>query len=223
MMSNIEKRQSTELVKYSKEQFIKQFAPRKCMVELAHLNSVELAIKSGLNSIAKYSEVYGREFMIGYLQLWIIDLNEFLSLTRRMTDQQIEDTAELIYHDNTSLNLADVNLVFTNAKKGIYGQLYGNLDGSKILNWFTTYSNHRADVFFEKQLHEHQVLKNEKSNELHGLEKVLKLYGRMEVNSNGQKLCYVWDYANNVGRLQKDMTEEMTKASEKAKWENFKK
>jgi hypothetical protein len=220
-MNNLVKKQSTGLVKYTKEQFVKEYAPRVCMKTLHLVNTVELAIKSNLSKLSKVSFEYGREFAVYYIQLWLIDLNEFFNLSNAMSADQIADTAELIYQDNYHLNLADINLVFTGAKKGQYGEIYGSLHGSKILKWFADYRAKRMDICFEKELHEHEVLKKHgHKSELHGLEKVLKLYGQLQVNDgNGNKVTWVWDYANNKPCKKSEMTDEEFVASEKAKWE----
>jgi hypothetical protein len=55
-----------------------------------------------------------------------------------------------------------------------------------------------------------------------GLKRILKLYGAMSVSANGNTERWVWDYAENRSRLQKEMTKEQWAASEKAKYEQLK-
>lgn len=45
-----------------------------------------------------------------------------------------------------------------------------------------------------------------------GLQRILRMYGRTKVND----VVWVWDYANEKPMLEKDMTKEMTYASDKA-------
>jgi hypothetical protein len=52
-----------------------------------------------------------------------------------------------------------------------------------------------------------------------GLQKTLKIYGRMKVHN----VYWVWDYKNNKPRLEKEMTKEEISESEKAKWEEVRK
>lgn len=52
-----------------------------------------------------------------------------------------------------------------------------------------------------------------------GLQKLLQLYGAMDVSANGNTERWVWDYAQNKSRLKKEMTHEEWKASEKVKYE----
>lgn len=52
-----------------------------------------------------------------------------------------------------------------------------------------------------------------------GLQKVLKMCGRMYVSDrSGKKVYWLWDYANDKARLESDMTKEEINASEKAKF-----
>lgn len=51
-----------------------------------------------------------------------------------------------------------------------------------------------------------------------GLQKILKMYGRTTVTSNGKTVVWLWDYANDKPRMEHEMTEEEIKASEKARW-----
>jgi hypothetical protein len=44
----------------------------------------------------------------------------------------------------------------------------------------------------------------------HGLQIILRMYGRTKVND----VVWVWDYANEKPMLEKEMTPEMTKASD---------
>jgi len=50
-----------------------------------------------------------------------------------------------------------------------------------------------------------------------GLQRICKMYGSMKVGD----VVWVWDYANGKPRLEKDMTPEEVKASERAKWESI--
>jgi hypothetical protein len=183
-MSNLVKKQSAELAIYTKEQFIKEFAPRTCMVKMHSINSIEKAVKSDLNSLASLTKAFDREFIINYLQFWIIDLNEFLNLTNRMSQEQIKDTAELLYLDNYNLNIADINIIFTNAKKGAYGQMFGSLDGMKILSWFQDYNFKRMDIIYDNHIQDTDRIKyqEEKNQQVNPLNK--KLFGNVVTRMN---------------------------------------
>jgi major membrane immunogen (membrane-anchored lipoprotein) len=54
-----------------------------------------------------------------------------------------------------------------------------------------------------------------------GLGKVLKMYGEMTVtDKDGNKVVWVWDYAEEKARIKSEMTKEQFAKSEKAKYLN---
>lgn len=56
-----------------------------------------------------------------------------------------------------------------------------------------------------------------------GLARICKMHGSMEVSdANGEKVIWLWDYANDKPRLKEEMTKEEIAASEKAKWNKLK-
>ena len=51
-----------------------------------------------------------------------------------------------------------------------------------------------------------------------GLQKILKVFGEMEFSSDGKKVVWVWDYANDKPRIKSEMTKDEITASDKAKY-----
>ena len=64
------------------------------------------------------------------------------------------------------------------------------------------------------------VLQNaETSNKMEKISRLWKMHGSIEVtDANGNKVVWLWDYANDKARLKTQMTEDEIMASEKAKW-----
>jgi hypothetical protein len=58
-----------------------------------------------------------------------------------------------------------------------------------------------------------------------GLARLCKLYGKIIAgkDKDGKEIIWLYDYANDIPRLQSEMTKEEIAASEKAKWELLKK
>lgn len=82
-----------------------------------------------------------------------------------MTPEQINECAWLIVSDFNALNIADINLIFTNAKKGRYGELYESLNMAKIISWFDVYKEQRMETAATMSQREAQGFKyNEKRN-----------------------------------------------------------
>ncbi len=116
--------------------------------------------ESKLPSLAKVRKTYGEEFTEGYVAVWITNLVEFFEVGKRMGENQILETAMLVMQDYYMLTLADINLVFTRAKKGEYGQLYDRLDGAVILSWFRKYFEERCQEAENIALRKHDRYKD---------------------------------------------------------------
>ena len=69
-------------------------------------------------------------------------------------------------------------------------------------------------------IHAINVLQNvETSNKMEKISRLWKMHGSIEVtDANGNKVVWLWDYANDKARLKTQMTEDEIMASEKAKW-----
>lgn len=56
------------------------------------------------------------------------------------------------------------------------------------------------------------------------MQMILKTYGSMIVKGDdGKNVVWLWDYKNDVARLESEMTKEEKGESEKAKWDYIKK
>ena len=148
-MSNIEKFKSGGLA--TKDQFLNQFSPGKCLRIFQKADTPALTRSSGAPTLASIKKNYTEDFLIAYIAVWIVNLNDFVNASRKMNPPQIEETATLIFQDYYYLNLADINLVFKKIKKGEFGQLYTELDGVKILSWFEKYANERAKTAADQE------------------------------------------------------------------------
>jgi hypothetical protein len=151
-MSNIAKRQENRVSVHTKEQFTSNNLPEKVQNRLLKANSIDKAVYSGEPSLALINKGYGMDYVIAYIAMWIIEVNEFLTHSEKMNEFQIKQTARLIYLEYYYFNLADINQIFNNAKLGLYGQIFGSLDGIKILNWFRIYSDERFKFLENKMV-----------------------------------------------------------------------
>ena len=99
------------------------------------------------------------EFTQAYIESWITNLREFVNLKGAMSDAQANMTAGMIAREFIHITIADINLIFNNAKFGKYGEFYGRLDGQMILSWFDKYFNERCDVAAEVSISEAHSMK----------------------------------------------------------------
>jgi len=143
-MSEIVKYQSKSNLPATKQSFLAEYAPSKCLRVFARENSPALAINSSAPTLASIRREYSEDFQIAYVSVWIVNLNDFVNALRKMSPEQIEETATIIVQEYPFLNLADINLVFRKIKKGEFGQLFAEIDGMKVLSWFERYAQERA-------------------------------------------------------------------------------
>lgn len=90
-----------------------------------------------------------------------MNIREFVTVGKQMTDSQTAETAMLIFETYPSLTLADINLIFKRAKLGKYGQLYDRLDGQIILSWFQRYFAERCNEAEEISIREADFFKED--------------------------------------------------------------
>lgn len=134
-MKLLEERQRKDLVLYS---------PINCFKHSHKIRTVKDVLNLPSKSLGEFKRNYGRDWVIGYISMWLIDLNDSTNVKTRMSDVQIEFTAERIF-DSYSLRVTDLTLFFRNIKEGVYGQFYENLGQEKILEWLRKYFDLRCE------------------------------------------------------------------------------
>lgn len=142
--------QNNELATAS--QFLDNYSPGKCLRLFSKATTPALAIKCQAPTLASIRKNYSEDFMIAYIAVWIVNLNDFVNASRKMSPSQMEETAFMIYQEYYYLNLADINLVFRKIKKGEFGQLFAELDGMKLLSWFEKYKMERMAISAENEM-----------------------------------------------------------------------
>lgn len=91
----------------------------------------------------------GEDALLDFIRLTIVDLNDFLSIGKKMSGQQIDSTAKLILQEFWQLNPADLNIVFKLIKTGGYGSLFDSFDGLKLMQWLREYRDAKLKLAFE--------------------------------------------------------------------------
>lgn len=120
-------------------------SPKKCFENAFKIRTVKDAINLPSKTLGYFNKQYGREWTIGYVSTWLIDLNDNANVKQRMNDNQIEFTAERIL-DLFPLKITDITLFFRNIKEGAYGQYYESLGQEKILSWLHYYWDDRCNT-----------------------------------------------------------------------------
>lgn len=86
----------------------------------------------------------GKDWVVAYITMWLIELNDNSNVKTKMSEPQMEFTAERIY-ESYSLKITDLTLFFRNVKEGVYGSFYENLSQEKIMEWLRKYYDLRCE------------------------------------------------------------------------------
>jgi hypothetical protein len=125
--------------------FMMKYSPANATKLFNNCYNLEACIRSGAPALSTARRAHGQEFIVTYLETWIVNLNDYLSIKTKMTPWQIRETAEMIYDDYYYLNIADLRLIFRNFKSGKF-PLFESLDGMKILAQINAYSAERMET-----------------------------------------------------------------------------
>lgn len=151
--------------------------PTEAREACGRLTTAVSCANSGLSALSGLRKVHGEQKVMACLALWINDLQSFLNISAKMNAPQIMETCAMIMDDFYFLNLADVRLVMSRAKKGEYGQLYGRIDGQIIYQWFAEYFEERSRACSEGAIHDAERAKSDvrvATNEER--EKIMKMF-----------------------------------------------
>lgn len=163
MLSKIDNNRNTLTKIPTSTEFLIKYSPRECLFKFKEVKTIKQALSQNIGSLAQIKKGYGAELQREYVSLWIIDLQEKLGVKNKMHVDIITECAELILDEYYYFNLADVNLIFSRAKKGYYGQFYENISMPKILEWFENYSIERSEIAYQTNLSEHKAIKSDKA------------------------------------------------------------
>lgn len=77
---------------------------------------------------------------------WMNSFLRFYSVNGAMDAIQVADTINLIIETYPHYTQDDFKLFFNMAKKGMFGQIFGRMDGEVIMNWLAKYDIHRDTI-----------------------------------------------------------------------------
>lgn len=131
----------------------------------------------------------GEQVIQDFLSLCIVDYLEYLTLgdNNTMGANQIRQTVELILEepDFRSMMIEDYKLFFNQAKKGMFGQIYGRVDGQTIITWLRQYLEDRCIFFAMRSEAEANVARSGYSEKLG--DKYLKKIAEELIEKNKEK------------------------------------
>lgn len=94
----------------------------------------------------------------------LIDLNQFASVSRKMSSDQIAETVNMLLDEYPRLSLQEYQVFFNRIKSGKFGQLYDSLDGIKIMVFMKEFYNDMVNAYHEYKEEKHQEFKRKENH-----------------------------------------------------------
>lgn len=105
-----------------------------------------------LRAIVKQGEEESKK-LSAMIFLNIAAFNKFLHLKNPLSNEEADFIVEQIIDEfGYALTMADVYVVFRNAKAGKYGSFYERLSAPDVLNWFRDYYDSRLDAAEQRSM-----------------------------------------------------------------------
>lgn len=143
-----------------------QTSPKQYLQDLRP-RSVDDVFKSSEPAIGIVAKEAGENQARAIVVLLLTEVVSFFNASNTMNDSQVAITTDLIIEEYPYLKVDDLKLVFRNAMKGRYGDIYNRLDGSVIMGWLRQYNRERcarADIL---SYNNHKQLNEAESNGLY--------------------------------------------------------
>jgi len=122
-----------------------KIALQNIVKSMANVKNEIDAYKADTLTLSQLKKETDKEFTLDYISVWISFINDMSNVKQKMTPEQIEFMAAIIFEDFHYLKISDLYLISKKALKGQYGQLYESLNIEKITSWFYKYTNERAN------------------------------------------------------------------------------
>jgi hypothetical protein len=114
-------------------------------------------------SLVEMENEFGEEWLHALMVKWMNQFLRFYSMNATMDAIQVGDTIVLMMEEYPHYVQDDFKLFFKMAKKGMFGQVYGRMDGEVIMRWLRSYDIHRDTAAQTESIVESQQYKDENS------------------------------------------------------------
>lgn len=111
-------------------------------------------------SIVSMAKEIGESWAKALMVKWMNSFLRFYSVNGAMDALQVADTINLIFETYPHYTQYDFKLFFNMAKKGVFGQVFGRMDGEVIMCWLSKYDLHRDTTAQDISINEASIYKS---------------------------------------------------------------
>lgn len=122
------------------------FAPDK---QYEMCKNEKYAILDDSPTLTELNIAYGNNSAKMFLIPQLFNLSEFCGVKNKLTDNQIQELAQLIATSYTWLKVKEIMVFCKQFKLGQYGQFYGSVDPMVITKALKEFLSYRADIYAE--------------------------------------------------------------------------
>lgn len=147
----------------SPAEFLVQNSPVKVIEKYNEVTTSLMAIDRSIPSLIDLDKTYGREYVVGYIKLWMLEIADYLGTTHP-TDQQLNLSAQVIFDKNKFLNLADIKLIVEQILSGEIA-ISGTVTAAKLCPIFSRYWEDRTKKAIDQSDNKDKIITIKKLSE----------------------------------------------------------
>jgi hypothetical protein len=158
------------------------------MRDYRRCTSIAKAMNADAPKLTELVRTLGEGKVESYMKLWLVDLNNTLDLKKPLNETQIDKIAFNVVDRYRSLNIADINLIFSNVSNGEYQEdIKDRITVSTVMSWFRKYFKERIDMAGELSYQNHVQKKSAFGGVQHETTRTREAH----------KAAHVWHQKNN--------------------------
>lgn len=116
----------------------------------------DLAQNEISTSLFSFSKYVGAQEVFAILFKKIASTILFFGASKaNISEEVVAESCKIIQEDYSEFTIEEINYVLKEAKRGKYGEIYGNIGGSVVLGWFEKYKTSKEDFFVLKNENKH--------------------------------------------------------------------
>jgi hypothetical protein len=122
------------------------YLPENFLPKIKTITTVKQALEQGTSSLAKIKKNVGTGKTEALIKVYLVRLNELLDLKKPLSEDAINEIANILVTEYYTLSMTDIVFVIQQAIKGKYGEMYESLNIPKVIKWFDIYFNERCNT-----------------------------------------------------------------------------
>jgi hypothetical protein len=122
------------------------YLPENFLPKIKTITTVKQALEQSTSSLAKIKKNVGAVRTEALIKVYLVRLNDLLDLKKPLSEEAINEIANILTTEYYNLTMTDVVFVLQQAIKGKYGEMFESLNIPKVIKWFETYFNERCNT-----------------------------------------------------------------------------